>query len=137
MRSFPFPKAEWSAAFVEIEDYNTEKHRMLKQTVNTYFGERFGRTTFEAIEPQETEISLNYILKYISKTGERIIYSRGLFSYFISDVMDDDVIMKMSDDHPEYKNDKYILSDEFMCIDEGELIGKVSKETIAKLKHET
>ena len=121
--------------FEEVRDYNTEKHRMQTQLVNSYFGERFGRTTFEAIAPQELDYSLNYILKYIEKTGEKIVYSRGLYMYFLSDILDDDVIMKMTDPNPEYKNEKYILFDNFTCIDEGEIVGTASKDTIRKLRH--
>ena len=55
--------------------------------------------------------------------------------YFQSDVMDKDVIMKMTNEAPEYRNDKYILSDAFTCLDEGEVIGRVSKDTIRKLRH--
>ncbi len=129
------PEGQMVGEFTEIKDYNTEKHCMQTQLVNSYFVERFGRTTFEPIEPQELDFSLNYILKYIEKSGEKIVYSRGLFMYFQSDILDDDVIMKMSNPNPEYKNEKYILFDNFTCIDEGEIIGQVSSETIRKLRH--
>ena len=129
------PENQMVGEFTEVKDYNTEKHCMQTQLVNSYFGERFGRTTFEPIEPQELDFSLNYILKYIEKSGEKIVYSRGLFMYFQSDIMDDDVIMKMSNPNPEYKNEKYILFDNFTCMDEGEIIGQVSSETIRKLRH--
>ena len=55
--------------------------------------------------------------------------------YFQSDISDEDVIMKMSNPTPEYRNEKYILFDNFTCIDEGEIIGRVSAETIRKLRH--
>lgn len=55
--------------------------------------------------------------------------------YFHSDILDDDVIMQMSNANPEYRNEKYILSDKFTCLDEGEIIGEVSSETIRKLRH--
>lgn len=75
------------------------------------------------------------ILKYIEKTGEKIVYSRGLFMYFQSDILDEDVIMQMSNPNPEHRNEKYILFDNFTCIDEGEIIGPASSETIRKLRH--
>ena len=129
------PNGQMVGNFVEVRDYNTSKRRMQTQLVNSYFGDRFGRTTFERIEPQEIASSLNYILKYIEKTGEKIVYSRGLFMYFHSDILDDDVIMQMSNANHEYRNDKYILSDKFTCLDEGEIIGEVSSETIRKMRH--
>ena len=128
------PEGQMVGAFKEVKDYNTEKHCIKTQLVNDYFVERFGRTTFEPIEERELDQSLNYILKYIEKTGEKIVYSRGLFMYFISDICDEDVIMKMTNPHPEYRNDKYILFDNFTCMDEGEIIGRASKETIRKLR---
>ena len=129
------PEGMMVGEFTEVKDYNTEKHCMQTQLINSYFGERFGRTTFEVIVPQELDYSLNYILKYIEKTGEKIVYSRGLYMYFVSDISDDDVIMKMSNPNPEYRNEKYILFDNFTCIDEGEIVGKANKETIRKLRH--
>ena len=65
--------------------------------------------------------ALNYMLKYIEKTGERIVYSRGLPQFFISDIMDED----------EYK---VVLFDNFQCIDEGTLMGTVSKEVIQTMR---
>jgi len=32
------------------------------------------------------------MVKYIEKTGEKIVYSRGLPQFFISDVMDEDIV---------------------------------------------
>ena len=129
------PAGKMIGELAEVTDYNTEKHCMQTQLVNSYFGERFGRTTFEKIVPQELDYSLNYILKYIEKTGEKIVYSKGLFMYFQSDIMDDDVIMKMSKEHPEQRCDKYILFDKFTCMDDGEIIGTASAETIEKMPH--
>lgn len=128
------PEGQMVGTFTEVKDYNTEKHCLKNQLLNDYFGERFGRTTFEPIEECELDQSLNYILKYIEKTGEKIVYSRGLFMYFISDINDEDVIMKMTNPHPEYRNDKYILFDNFTCMDAGEIIGRASKETIRRLR---
>ena len=119
----------------EVKDYNTEKHCMQTQIVNSYFGERFGRTTFEAIAPFELDVSLNYILKYIEKTGEKIVYSRGLCMYFKSDIMDEDIITEMENEHPEQRPKKYILFDDFTCIDEGEIIGTATAETIEQMPH--
>ena len=129
------PEGKMVGEFVEVRDYNTEKHCMQTQLVNSYFGERFGRTTFEPIEPQELDFSLNYILKYIEKTGEKIVYSKGLFMYFQSDISDDDVIMKMSNEHPEQRCDKFILFDNFTCMDDGEIIRTANAETIEKMPH--
>ena len=39
--------------------------------------------------PEEVQHSLGYLMKYIEKSGERLIYGGKLPTYFESDVMDD------------------------------------------------
>ena len=69
------------------------------------------------------------MLKYIEKTGEKIVYSRVLPQFFISDIMDEDIACFMGED--EYK---VVLFDDFQCIDEGTLMGTVSKEVIQTMR---
>lgn len=69
-----------------------------------------------------------YIIKYIEKTGEKIVYSKGLPQYFISDITDDDVACRIG-----LEDKKLLLFDDFSCWDEGEYVGKVSEETISKM----
>lgn len=69
-----------------------------------------------------------YILKYIEKSGERIVYSRGLPQYFISDVMSGDVVTRIGQE-----DKKLLLYDDFNCIDDGCIIGKVGIDTIKKM----
>ena len=77
----------------------------------------------------DVEKAVKYLIKYIEKYNERLIISRGLPTYFISDVMDDDVACKMG-----MYDQKLLLFDNFDCWDEGEYMGKVSKETIGRLR---
>ena len=72
--------------------------------------------------------AITYILKYIEKSGEKIVYSRGLPQFFISDIMDEDVICTMGEEEQ-----KLLLFDRFTCWDEGCYIGEVSKEVIAQM----
>ena len=69
-----------------------------------------------------------YLMKYLEKSGERIVYSKGLPQYFITDIMDDDIVCPIG-----MEEQKLLLFDDFGCWDEGEYIGQVSKETIAKM----
>ena len=69
-----------------------------------------------------------YILKYIEKSGERIVYSRGLPQYFISDILPEDVVMKVGQEEK-----KLLLFDDFKCIDEGCIVGTVSEEIIKQM----
>ena len=72
--------------------------------------------------------SLIYIMKYIEKSGEKLVYSRGLYQYFISGIMDDDVICTCG-----LEDKKLLLYDKFQCLNDGEYVGEVSKETISKM----
>lgn len=96
---------------------------------NDFFGKKFGRNDFKPIDHAfEVPQAIRYLTKYLEKTGEKLVYSRGLYRYFVTDVMDEDIIC------PFGENDKkFILSDKFGCWDDGEYIGTVSPEVIAKL----
>ena len=97
---------------------------------NTYFLERFGRNDFKPIESNvHINESKNYLMKYIEKSGERIVYSKGLYTYFISDILDDDVVCTIG-----VEDRKLLLFDNFTCLKEGEYMGEVSKETIEKMQ---
>ena len=47
---------------------------------NTFFEEAFGRNDFKELDEMELKNgnAIDYLLKYISKTGERIVYSRDI-----------------------------------------------------------
>ena len=63
----------------EKKIYNTKKHKMQITYQNTYFNERFGRSDFEEIDSRAMlGESIAYLTKYIEKTGEKIVYSKGL-----------------------------------------------------------
>ena len=56
------------------------------------------------------------------------MYSRNLPQYFVSDIMDDDVLCTIGQ-----KDRKLLLFDSFTCWDEGCFVGKVSPEVIAQM----
>ena len=86
--------------------------------------------SFEEIEDKgRMGEALAYLMKYIEKTGEKIVYSRGLPQYFISDIMDEDIACPIGVD-----DQKLLLFDDFKCWDEGTLMGTVSKETIKEMR---
>ena len=114
---------------VETKDYSTKDSRMQTAHQNTYFLERYGRNDFEPIgSPMEVKRSLGYLMKYIEKSGEKLIYGGKLPAYFESDVLDKDVLCPFGID-----DRKAILADDFLCMVDGEVIGKVSSEVIAKM----
>ena len=114
---------------VERRDYSTKNHRMQTTLQNTYFTERFGRNDFDPINQKTLNQSSAYLMKYISKSGERIVYSKGTATYFISDIMDDDVVCTIGQE-----DKKLLLFDDFSCFDEGVYIGEVSRETIKQMR---
>ena len=59
----------------------------------------------------------------------KIVYSKGLPQYFISDILDEDVVCTIGQE-----DRKLLLYDNFNCWDEGCLVGPVSKEVIAQMR---
>lgn len=115
----------------EVEDYNfkTHKKRIIHQ--NSFFAKRFGRNDFIAIATQfDIEDRLKYMLKYITKSNEKVVYSRGLKSYLSADILDEDIVCPYGEEDDE---NKFILSDKFTCIAYGEILGKVCPEVIERM----
>jgi hypothetical protein len=126
---FYIPDGQMIGELMEVQDYSVKTEKVQKTVQNTYFNERFGRSDFEAIQSvYSLDSSIRYILKYIEKGGARIVYSRNLPQYFVSDIMDDDVLCTIGQE-----DRKLLLFDSFTCWDEGCLIGKVSPEVIAQM----
>ena len=127
---FEIPENEMVGELFEHSDYNLNSKRRTKTIQNKYFNEKFGRSDFEPIACKEdlyTEIA--YIIKYLEKTGEKIVYSKGLPQYFISDILDADIVCTIGQE-----DKKLLLFDDFMCLDEGVLMGKVSPEVIEQMR---
>ena len=114
---------------IETKDYSTKTHKMQITYQNTFFLERFGRNDFREIENNSLVYqAVSYILKYIRKTGEKVIYSKHLQTYFVSDILEKDVVCKIGQE-----DRKLLLFDDFICIDEGVVMGKVSPEVIKEM----
>lgn len=115
--------------FSITRDYSTKDKRMQMSVQNSYFSERYGRNDFQPLgRHEDVQQSLRYLMKYIEKSGEKLIYGGDLPSYFLSDILDEDVLCPYGVD-----DRKAVLADNFACHTEGEYIGRVSKEVIAKL----
>ncbi len=114
---------------VETKDYSTKTHKMQITHQNTFFLERFGRNDFKEIEHSSLVYQVvAYILKYIRKTGEKVIYSKHLQTYFVSDILESDIVCTIGQE-----DRKLLLFDDFLCIDEGVIMGKVSPEVIKEM----
>lgn len=127
---FDIPEGTLEGTFEEVKDYNTTKHKMQTAKINSYILERFGRNDFKDIDSNaDMGEALNYLMKYIEKTGEKICYSKNLPQYFISDIMDEDVICTIGQE-----DRKLLLFDDFGCWDEGCYMGTVSPEVIKQMR---
>ena len=128
---FYIPKDKMVGKIIQIKDFDTKAQRMQTSFQSTYFNEKFGRFDFKEIEPQERILgnALAYLMKYIEKTGEKIVYSKVLPQYFISDIMDEDVVCRIGQE-----DKKLLLFDDFNCWDEGCIMGKVSPEVIEQMR---
>ena len=128
---FKIPENSFPGEMIEVRDYNTRAHRMQTNYQSTYFNERFGRSDFVELDEYEIQLggALAYLMKYMEKTGEKIVYSKNLPQYFISDILEDDIVCRIGQE-----DKKLLLFDDFHCLNEGELIGKVCPEVISQMR---
>lgn len=114
---------------VEVKDYSTKQHKMQKTLQNIHFQKHFGRNDFEPIyAPINLSQSVLYMLKYIEKSGEKLIYGGKLPTYFVSDIIDDDILCGFGVD-----DRKILLFDNFLCVNDGEVLGMVCPEVIEQM----
>ncbi len=126
---FYIPEGSLPGEMKEVSGYSFSEHKRKVTHENSYFKERFGRNDFDSMVSEfMLDGAVTYILKYIEKSGEKIVYSRGLPQFFVSDIMEDDVICPIGEE-----DRKLLLFDNFSCWDEGCYMGKVSKEVIAQM----
>ena len=125
---FYIPEHAMIGELKQVSDYSTKQHRMQTTYQNTHFSRRFGRNDFKTIGKNEVIESVRYLLKYIEKSGERLVYGGDLPTYFKSDITDEDIVCPTGID-----GKKMLLYDDFNCWEDGCLVGKVCAETISRL----
>ena len=126
---FHIPKDNIPGEFTTRRDYSFSMRRMREIKQNSYFLEKFGRNDFEPINTDNQKTSaMTYIIKYLEKTEEKIVASKGMYQYFVTDILEEDVVCRIGQE-----DKKLLLFDDFKCIDEGEILGSVCKEVIKQL----
>lgn len=77
---FYIPEGEMISQLYLKRDYSTTKHCMQEIHCNKHFERRFGRNDFEELDEMAIKQGdvIDYILKYIGKSNEKIFYSRGI-----------------------------------------------------------
>lgn len=108
------PEGQMIGEIFERRDYSTKLHQMQTSHGNTFFDTTFGRSDFSVISDGALHRGnvLNYVLKYLEKTDERIIYSRGIPTEFSKVIGDDEIVAEMLDFCV-----KYVLYDDVIDYD--------------------
>ena len=93
------PDGEMLGKIYEKEDYSTAQQKMQITHPNTFFEKNFGRNDFEALTDMQLRHGnqIEYILKYIGKTGERIVYSRGIPTEIEKEIAQSEVLCEFFD----------------------------------------
>ena len=128
---FAIPEGTLPGTIKVVKSYSTRIGKVQFSYQSSYFNERFGRSDFSLIDGYENTIgnAISYIMKYMEKSGEKVVYSKRLYQYFISDILEDDILCRIGQE-----DKKLLLFDDFHCINEGELIGKVCPEVINQMR---
>jgi hypothetical protein len=74
------PKDKMIGRIEPKREYSLKRRGRYTRYANTFFEENFGISDFQELNPVLLKRggTLRYLLKYISKTGEKIVYSRGV-----------------------------------------------------------
>lgn len=127
---FYIPDGTMPGEIEEHRDFNFKTQQRTTTYQSSYFNKRFGRSDFKEINSrQDLMEEISYIMKYIEKTEEKIVYSKGLYQYFLSDIIEDDIVCTIGQE-----DRKLLLFDDFHCLDEGVLIGRVSPDVIEQMR---
>lgn len=93
------PKGQMVGSVTEKQDYSTKQGKIQITHSNDFFAKAFGRNDFEELSEMELRHgqTLNYLLKYIEKTGERIVYSRGIPTQVCKVIPKNDIVGRLQD----------------------------------------
>ncbi len=91
------PDGKMISRITQKRDFSTKSHTMQTTHENDFFAKRFGRNDFAKINAAELKHgdTIGYILKYIEKSGERIVYSRGIPTEILKTISGDDIAAEM------------------------------------------
>lgn len=102
------PNGEMVGNIFARKDYSTAQHKMQETACNTFFENKFGRNDFEELDEMEIRKgnTIEYLLKYIGKSNERIVYSRGIKTEICIELTQDKIACEDID-----KPKRYVLFD--------------------------
>lgn len=93
------PEGSMIGEIIETKDYSTKFKCMQTIHQNSHILDKYGRNEFEAITEEQIKYGnmIEYILKYIVKSGEKLFYSRGIPTEIILEVKDEKIAVKLYD----------------------------------------
>ena len=93
------PEGQLIGNIQELKDYSTRQGKVQTTHSNDFFADNFGRNDFEDIDMVQLRYgrALEYLLKYIEKSGERIVYSRGIPTQICKKIKVVDIVGRMKD----------------------------------------
>lgn len=86
--------------FTREEEYYSTKHKLkMRAFQNSFFFDTFGRNDLQRIDTNKFSVRkcVGYITKYLEKTGENIMYSRGIPTELNVGVLKDDIANEFFD----------------------------------------
>ena len=106
------PDGQMVGEIVEKQDYSTAQKKMQKTLINTFFEKKFGRNDFEDLTEEDIKHghALEYLTKYLHKTNEKIVYSRGIPTELSMYIENTDIVTEFVD----YVL-KFVLFDDCIC----------------------
>lgn len=93
------PDGEMIGQLHEETSYSTRTGQMQTAIVNSFFKANYGRNDFKDLYAMDMKSgrTLNYLLKYIGKTNEKLVYSRGTPTTILKQLDPCDIAVEMQD----------------------------------------
>jgi hypothetical protein len=88
------PDGEMIGDIVGVSEYSKKRGERYTRYGNTFFDDAFGKSDFQEVNPVLLKRggTSRYLVKYITKTGEKIVYSRGIPAEICKELSDNDVV---------------------------------------------
>ena len=88
------PEGEMVGDIVAVSEYSKKRGERYTRYGNTFFDDAFGKSDFQEVNPVLLKRggTSRYLVKYITKTGEKIVYSRGIPAEICKELSDNDVV---------------------------------------------
>ena len=88
------PNDEMVGKIVEKREYSTKRGERYTRYGNTFFDESFGMSDFQELNPVLLKRggTARYLVKYLTKSGEKAVYSRGTPAEICKEVSDEEIV---------------------------------------------